>query len=131
MGGVSYELQEIYGMEAGRGGGGGGGQTPPSTTPTGAAAASQNPFASPSSPPGASPIDADDRACVICLTDPRDTTALPCRHMCMCHACAQALRAQSSRCPICRHHVESLLHIRLAPAQGGGGGGGGGGTEGV
>ena len=55
-----------------------------------------------------------------CLAEARDTTVLPCRHMCMCRACAGELRRQSSRCPICRVHVESLLHIPMA--RGGAGG---------
>jgi Zinc finger, C3HC4 type (RING finger) len=50
---------------------------------------------------------------VICLVNDRDTTVLPCRHMCMCHECAQELRKQTSKCPICRNHVESLLHIMM------------------
>ena len=29
--------------------------------------------------------EAEDRLCVICLVNERDTTVLPCRHMCMCH----------------------------------------------
>ena len=34
--------------------------------------------------------EAEERLCVICLVNDRDTTVLPCRHMCMCHECAQA-----------------------------------------
>ncbi|VVA97037.1 unnamed protein product [Arabis nemorensis] len=35
--------------------------------------------------------DANDpgKECVICLSEPRDTTVLPCRHMCMCSGCAK------------------------------------------
>ncbi|KAH9598315.1 hypothetical protein LSM04_001490 [Trypanosoma melophagium] len=41
--------------------------------------------------------------CVICLTNPKDTTLLPCRHMCLCHECVAVLRLQeSNRCPVCR-----------------------------
>ena len=57
--------------------------------------------------------DVEERLCVICLVNDRDTTVLPCRHMCMCHECAQELRKQTSKCPICRNQVESLLHIRM------------------
>jgi E3 ubiquitin-protein ligase MGRN1 len=88
--GVSYELQEIYGLEqaAGRSSGGGGGRT--------------------------DDLGGDDeRMCVICLVTPRDTTVLPCRHLCLCHMCAQEWRRQSSKCPICRVNVESLLRIRM------------------
>ena len=54
--------------------------------------------------------------CVICLTEPRDTTVLPCRHLCMCAECAHALRSQltGNVCPICRNPVESLLEIKVA-----------------
>ena len=42
------------------------------------------------------------RECVICMTDPRDTIVLPCRHMCLCRGCAEVLRYQTNKCPICR-----------------------------
>ena len=81
--GVSYMLQEIYGLE-----------NVATGTPNG--------------------VDTnEDHLCVICLSNRKDTTALPCRHMCMCHECADALRKQSSICPICRNKVESLLRIKL------------------
>ncbi|XP_042405737.1 probable E3 ubiquitin-protein ligase LUL2 isoform X2 [Zingiber officinale] len=53
------------------------------------------------------------KECVICLSEPRDTTVLPCRHMCMCNGCAKVLRYQTNRCPICRQPVERLLEIRV------------------
>ncbi|KAK8698117.1 hypothetical protein V6N13_114248 [Hibiscus sabdariffa] len=37
--------------------------------------------------------------CVICMTEPKDTVVLPCRHMCMCSDCAKQLRVKSKRCP--------------------------------
>ncbi|KAK1429384.1 hypothetical protein QVD17_11593 [Tagetes erecta] len=53
------------------------------------------------------------KECVICLSEPRDTTVLPCRHMCMCSGCAKVLRFQTNRCPICRQAVERLLEIKI------------------
>lgn len=53
------------------------------------------------------------KECVICLSEQRDTTVLPCRHMCMCSACANVLRLQTNRCPICRTPVEKLLEIKV------------------
>lgn len=53
------------------------------------------------------------KECVVCLSEPRDTTVLPCRHMCMCSGCARQLRHQTNRCPICRTPVESLLEIKV------------------
>ncbi|XP_074582839.1 putative E3 ubiquitin-protein ligase LUL2 [Curcuma longa] len=53
------------------------------------------------------------KECVICLSEPRDTTVLPCRHMCLCSGCAKVLRYQTNRCPICRQPVERLLEIMV------------------
>mmetsp|Transcript_10848 Transcript_10848/g.27369 ORF Transcript_10848/g.27369 Transcript_10848/m.27369 type:complete len:201 (-) Transcript_10848:213-815(-) len=86
----SFELQEIYGIDQSAG-----------TSDT------------------AKADDLDDeggRECVICMTDPRDTTVLPCRHMCMCNKCAKVLRLQTNKCPICRCAVESLLQIKVKGA---------------
>ncbi|KAB2087287.1 hypothetical protein ES319_A04G092700v1 [Gossypium barbadense] len=60
-------------------------------------------------------VDPNDsgKECVICLSEPRDTTVLPCRHMCMCSSCAKVLRCQTNRCPICRQPVERLLEIKV------------------
>ncbi|KAF5946012.1 hypothetical protein HYC85_016240 [Camellia sinensis] len=52
------------------------------------------------------------KECVICMTDPKDTAILPCRHMCMCSECAKALRLQSDKCPICRQPIEELIEIK-------------------
>eukprot|EP00457_Paulinella_chromatophora_P021934 gb/GEZN01024597.1/.p1 GENE.gb/GEZN01024597.1/~~gb/GEZN01024597.1/.p1 ORF type:complete len:142 (-),score=17.82 gb/GEZN01024597.1/:139-504(-) len=52
--------------------------------------------------------------CVVCLSDPRNTALFPCRHMCLCEACANILRNQTNRCPICRCIVESVFTLSLA-----------------
>ncbi|ORC86929.1 zinc finger family protein [Trypanosoma theileri] len=44
--------------------------------------------------------------CVICLTNPKDTILLPCRHMCLCHDCVAVLLLQpNNRCPVCRSAI--------------------------
>lgn len=50
--------------------------------------------------------------CVICMCVLRDTLILPCRHLCLCQACADSLRYQASNCPICRSPFRALLHIK-------------------
>jgi len=92
--GMSYELQEIYGLESG---------TPVGEPAAGGAAA------------GGMDELAMGRECVICLSEPRDTTVLPCRHMCMCNKCANELRnqPQTNKCPICRTPVDQLLEIKI------------------
>ncbi|CAL1404301.1 unnamed protein product [Linum trigynum] len=57
--------------------------------------------------------DESGKECVICLSEPRDTTVLPCRHMCMCSGCAKVLQFQTTKCPICRQPVERLLEIKV------------------
>lgn len=94
--GKVFELQEIYGMEQGR----------PAETVDGF-------------------DEVEGNECVICMSEPRDTTALPCRHMCMCHTCANELKAQTNKCPICRNVISSLLHIKIANNHGGAGAPGG------
>ncbi|KAM1086858.1 hypothetical protein ACFX2B_012310 [Malus domestica] len=53
------------------------------------------------------------KECVICMTEPKDTAVLPCRHMCMCSDCAKELRIQSNKCPICRQPIEELIEIKI------------------
>lgn len=59
--------------------------------------------------------------CVICMTEPRDTAVMPCRHMCLCGGCAETMRTRvqyrSYRCPICRERVSSLLQIGQEAAE--------------
>ncbi|KAF5838659.1 hypothetical protein DUNSADRAFT_2423 [Dunaliella salina] len=95
--GESYELQEIYGMDQAQG-----------------AATSANP-ASPHQTGGFE--DYEGNECIICMSAPRNTAAIPCRHMSMCDGCAGALKAQSSKCPVCRTEIDSFLHIKLKQKQ--------------
>ena len=101
--GSSYELQEIYGIDACAAGAPASSSTDPSSS-----------TADPSSTAAFAAAD-EGKECVICLCEPRDTTVLPCRHLCMCADCARQLRAQPSGnvCPICRNPCESLLEIKV------------------
>ena len=58
--------------------------------------------------------DVDDTGadCVVCMCELRDTIILPCRHLCLCFACADSLRFQANNCPICRAPFRALLQIR-------------------
>lgn len=51
--------------------------------------------------------------CVICLSDLRNVLLLPCRHLCLCHSCAENLKFQSSNCPICRIPFRALLQMNV------------------
>ena len=49
--------------------------------------------------------------CVICMAEPRNVVVLPCRHMCLCIACADIYRVKSNKCPICRAPLRSLIKV--------------------
>mmetsp|Transcript_45411 Transcript_45411/g.125922 ORF Transcript_45411/g.125922 Transcript_45411/m.125922 type:complete len:354 (+) Transcript_45411:63-1124(+) len=103
VGSTPYELQEIFGID-------------------------QHAKAGESSAAAADGGDGDgdgdgSRECVICMTEARDTTVLPCRHMCMCSDCARQLRVQSNKCPICRTNIEQLLQIKISKQDGADAGG--------
>lgn len=59
-------------------------------------------------------VEVEDETCVVCLTNDRDTMILPCRHMCLCAECADVLRRQTNKCPICRTAIDRLLTRKAA-----------------
>ncbi|XP_069785729.1 E3 ubiquitin ligase RNF157 isoform X2 [Narcine bancroftii] len=84
--GVSYLLQEIYGIE--------------------------NKYNGLQCKVPSDELSDNSAECVVCLSDIRDTLILPCRHLCLCNACADTLRYQANNCPICRLPFRALLQIR-------------------
>ena len=49
--------------------------------------------------------------CVVCLTDPKNTSLMPCRHLCVCQQCGKDLVERKMRCPVCREPVTELLTL--------------------
>ncbi|KAL6756031.1 hypothetical protein V8C86DRAFT_1762415, partial [Haematococcus lacustris] len=54
--------------------------------------------------------------CAICMEHPRDTILIPCMHLILCHACADALMsnekaATNKCCPMCRTEVDYVLEV--------------------
>ena len=47
--------------------------------------------------------------CVACMSEPKDTIVLPCRHLCVCSDCFDQL--PTDRCPVCRTAFSSYLRI--------------------
>eukprot|EP01129_Flabellula_baltica_P008361 TRINITY_DN3311_c0_g1_i1.p1 TRINITY_DN3311_c0_g1~~TRINITY_DN3311_c0_g1_i1.p1 ORF type:complete len:315 (-),score=60.71 TRINITY_DN3311_c0_g1_i1:50-994(-) len=60
---------------------------------------------------GMSSTKEETEECVICLTEQRDTIVIPCRHFCVCHGCAEVLKYQSNKCPICRAQTSTMVQI--------------------
>ena len=47
--------------------------------------------------------------CVICLAEPRSVVLMPCCHLCLCLACAEA--DTTLLCALCRRPVESMTRV--------------------
>ena len=86
-----YELHEIFGIERSTG----------STDRSPASVSSET----------ANLDDVNGTDCVICLSNPRDTTIIPCLHLCLCAHCAQVLTLNTRKCPVCRSPVTGMLQI--------------------
>ncbi|RLN95011.1 hypothetical protein BBJ28_00020615, partial [Nothophytophthora sp. Chile5] len=79
--GLTYELQEIYGID------GSVAAAPKHGDRKGSVGETQEDATA-----GNSEIEIPEGAeCIICLSEPRNTTVLPCRHMCLCSECAEML----------------------------------------
>ena len=69
--------------------------------------------------PASTSDDESSSECVVCMSAPRDTLVLPCRHLCLCKGCAEVLRFQvraqvydaSPCCLLCA----TLLFLKTAP----------------
>ena len=50
--------------------------------------------------------------CVICLTDPKTTLLLPCRHLCVCSECFRYV----DKCPVCRAAFDNYVVLQEPPS---------------
>lgn len=50
-------------------------------------------------------LKATEDECVVCLTEPKAITLLPCRHFCLCHGCFLHIE----KCPICRMLIRAFI----------------------
>ena len=57
-----------------------------------------------------------EEPCVACLSEPRDTILLPCRHLCVCSSCFSHLTLD--RCPVCRTAFNSYLRFEAGELHG-------------
>ena len=56
--------------------------------------------------------DDQEKECVLCLSEDKDTLIMPCGHFCVCAGCGQGLVKAKQTCPICREHIASLIPIK-------------------
>lgn len=63
---------------------------------------------------GIAGVNKGDGECIICMSEPPNTTVLPCGHMCLCKVCAELLREQREPlCPICREQISEFKKLML------------------
>mmetsp|Transcript_9608 Transcript_9608/g.15744 ORF Transcript_9608/g.15744 Transcript_9608/m.15744 type:complete len:303 (-) Transcript_9608:74-982(-) len=51
------------------------------------------------------------KECVVCLSESRNTTILPCMHMCLCVDCASRLTIGGAKCPLCRTDIQEFWQL--------------------
>jgi hypothetical protein len=65
--------------------------------------------------PSAAEVAERQLRCVVCLSAPKDTVLVPCRHLSTCLACTRRLAAapQPLHCPVCRKRSTDFLQLFL------------------
>jgi len=53
----------------------------------------------------------DDRACVLCISAPKEMVLIPCGHLCLCAPCGQLLQTSHQPCPICRTPFVGIFRV--------------------
>jgi serine/threonine protein kinase len=63
--------------------------------------------------PGSACAECAERSsvtCCVCLSAPKSTLLLPCRHLCVCNACGtHVVERGSARCPLCRAFIQARV----------------------
>lgn len=54
----------------------------------------------------------EDKECLICLSEPKDTLLMPCSHMCVCEDCGKQLVKGKHTCPVCRGNISALIPMK-------------------
>jgi len=53
--------------------------------------------------------EGSDGECLVCLSEPKNTILLPCRHMCICRDCL--MKMTTAKCPVCRTIIKRHISI--------------------
>ena len=61
---------------------------------------------------GSGTPDAEETQCVVCFDAPKDHLVLPCKHLCVCEACAEQLtKTRTPMCPVCRGPIRETMKV--------------------
>jgi hypothetical protein len=56
--------------------------------------------------------DTEETMCVVCFDAPKDHLVLPCKHLCVCEACAEQLtKTRTPMCPVCRGPIRETMKV--------------------
>ena len=102
--GLTFEVQEVYGMKGETSSAGtSGNHDDDEEEKAGPYSAAHATIATPNT----AHVD-----CLVCMSEPRDTAIIPCRHFCVCSECARTLKQQTPpRCPVCRTPIQTTVKI--------------------
>jgi hypothetical protein len=53
----------------------------------------------------------DENMCKVCWDEIADTAFTPCGHKAACWDCAESIKRNTSKCPMCRRYVLKLMRI--------------------
>ena len=63
-------------------------------------------------PPPVPNPGAEETMCVVCFDAPKDHLVLPCKHLCVCEACAEQLtKTRTPMCPVCRGPIRETMKV--------------------
>ena len=58
------------------------------------------------------PPTVEETMCVVCFDAPKDHLVLPCKHLCVCEACAEQLtKTRTPMCPVCRGPIRETMKV--------------------
>ena len=57
--------------------------------------------------------EAEQRLCIICLTEPKQVALQPCGHLALCVSDAARIIAGTNKCPVCRKDIVSSARVFL------------------
>ena len=56
-------------------------------------------------------VNEDAKLCVVCLSEEKRCMFRPCKHVCVCDACAATILSDGGACPLCRARVEDIERV--------------------
>jgi hypothetical protein len=63
-------------------------------------------------PPATPAPDVEETLCVVCFDAPKDHLVLPCKHLCVCEACAEQLtKTRTPTCPVCCGPIRETMKV--------------------